>query len=114
MSLGAGTGRPSGQPGRSTQPLAFRQQCGQRSGSAGSSPAPPGTGCLGQGELPRQRVPLRGRCQGGCGSPARLRPAGIFSRLLCTAGSEEKANSHLGLCGLGPVPALPHTPSLAA
>lgn len=50
--------------------------------------------------LPRLQAPRRGWCQRGRGSPV-LR--GIFSLVVRATGSEEKANSHLGLpVGLGP------------
>lgn len=58
-------------------------------------------------------APAAGDCGAGArgrGSPALLWRVCIFSLLLCATGSEEKANSHLGLPGLGPGPALPHAP----
>lgn len=113
MSLGAGTAVPRASAGS----RAARCALWHFINSAGSAPAPLpapwhplALAVPGGGELPQQRAPLRGRCQRGRGSPVLPWQAGIFSLLLCATGSEEKANSHLGLPGLGPAPALPHAP----
>lgn len=97
MSLGTGTVIPRGSSQHRLLPFGISPRARAAPRHPLALPGPAGGSCPAARPLPNRAW-----------DPGAAAAGPVF--LACAAGSEEKANSHLGQPGLGPMPALPRTP----